>query len=426
MEVNINTLSGLLQEAEIFVTDEELQPLFARAYDKERSRIEIKGFRKGKAPLSMIKKLYGEAIEHDILDDVATDFYQKAMDERNIRPIGQPAMVGMDYKRGNVFRFRIQYEVKPEIVLKQYKGLSVDKPVHRVSEEEINAEILRLRRINGTVLEVSEVTDAEHFVTGDVQELDPAGMPLIGRKTKNVRFYLNDDSLAAEIKQALGNAKSGQTYRIRVESIENDQKRPLDIDITVTKVEKIELPALDEAFVTRITNGKLTSVDEFRQSVRSELEKHWADWSERKLNNEIIAELVRLHEFPVPDALVRTLLDSYIEDIKGRSKNRKLPDDFDEEKFRNDSRSLAIWQAKWLLLKERIADAEKIVVTEEDIAQVAEADAARVGVDKNRLVNYYRESAGTRDHLLTEKIMKFLVAHATVSEKIVEEHDLRP
>jgi trigger factor len=80
LEVNINNLSEVLQEAEILVTNEELQPLFEQAYSKERKRIEVKGFRKGKAPLAMVKKLYGESIEQDTLNDAASDFYRKAMD----------------------------------------------------------------------------------------------------------------------------------------------------------------------------------------------------------------------------------------------------------------------------------------------------------------------------------------------------------
>ncbi len=421
VQVNINTLSEVLHEAEILVTSEELQPLFEQAYHKERTRLEIHGFRKGKAPLAMIKRLYGETIEHDALNDVATDFYRKAMDERNIRPIGQPSMVDLDYKRGADFRFRIQYEVRPEIMLQQYKGISVEKPVHPVAESEIDERILRLRRSNSPLAEVPSVTDEEHVVTGDVQELDPAGMPLIGRKTKGMRFYLADETLAGEIKQSLASARNGETYRVRFEPGENEDRKPLNIDITVTKIEKRELPALDASFISMITNGKTTTLDVFRTNLRADLEKYSAEWSERKLADAITTEIVRIHDFPVPDSLVRTLLDSYVEDVRNGSKDRALSKDFDEEKFRQDSHALAVWQAKWILLKERIAEAEKIVVTDEELERLADTDAPRLGVDRDRLSQYYRQSASARDRLLSEKTMKFLASHAIITEKIVEE-----
>src|SRR5574339_396959 len=103
MEITISPLSDVLHEAEIIVTDAELQPHFEAAYGKEQKRLEIKGFRKGKAPLAIIKQLYGQAIEHQALDAVANDFYRKAMDEKGIRPLGEPSMVDMDYHRGERF-----------------------------------------------------------------------------------------------------------------------------------------------------------------------------------------------------------------------------------------------------------------------------------------------------------------------------------
>jgi len=423
MEVNINTLSEVLQEAEILVTDTELQPHFDRAYDKERARIEVKGFRKGKAPISMIRKLYGETIEHHALDDIANDLYRTVMDERNIRPIGQPSMINMDYKRGTEFRFKIQYEIRPDITLAGYKNVQVEKPVHHVTDDETEAEILRLRRSNSTLTPVDTVTDQEHIVTGDVQELDPVGTPLIGRKASGMKFYLADESITTEIRQALGNATVGNSYRTRFEptGTEETNRGAIDVTIAVTKIEKVELPAFDDTFVSTLTKGKSASVQMFRTNLSKDIERYWQEWSERKLADAISSEIVRTHYFPVPDSLVRTLLDSFVEDIKGRSKDRALPKDFDEEKFRTESHPLAVWQAKWMLIKERIAEAEKIEVADDDLDDLAAKDAGRVGIEKNQLLQYYRQSTSVRDRLLTEKIMKFLVQHARISEKIIEQ-----
>ena len=421
MEVNINNLSEVLQEAEILVTNEELQPLFEQAYDKERKRIEVKGFRKGKAPLAMVKKLYGESIEHDTLNDAASDFYRKAMDERNIRPIGQPSMVNLDYKRGENFRFRIQYEVRPEISLKEYKGIAVEKPVHKVTESEIDQRILNLRRSSSPLVEVESATDQEHIVTGDIQELDQGGVPIIGRRSKGMRFYLADENLTDEIKKALGSARTGETYRVRFEPAAKEDRKALDIDIAVTKVEKRVLPEFDESFVSTMTKGTSASPEEFRANLRVDLEKYWSDWSQRKLADAITSRIVQDHDFPVPDSLVRTLLDSYVEDIRNGSKSRALPKDFDEEKFRQDSQPLAVLQAKWLLLKERIAEAENIAVAESDLDDLAATDAPRLGVDRDRLSQYYRQSASARDRLLSDKVMKLLADHAVITEKIVED-----
>jgi trigger factor len=419
MQVNINTLSEVLHEAEITLTPDELEPHFERAYNKERARIEIKGFRKGKAPLDMIKRMYGEAIEHDVLDRLANDFYTRAMDERKINPIGQPALVDMDYRRGEQFRFRIQYETRPEIRLREYKGISVVRPVHNVTEDDIEHELHRLRRMSSTTSPAQSVMDDECIVTVDVQELDAAGTPIIGRKTRGMTFYLADETLSDRIKASLKNALIGGTYRVHFEP-SPDGKGASSVDLQVTGIEKVNLPPLDQDLVSKLSGGKVASVEAFREQTRTDLERHWKDWSERKLADAIMAELVRLHSITVPESLVSTILDSFLEDLKSRSRNRELPADFDEEKFRSESRELAVWQAKWFLIKEQIAEAERITVEEGDIEEAATTDVERSGLPKAKLVEFYSKSAGARERILSSKIMKFLAAHASITDKIVE------
>jgi trigger factor len=215
-------------------------------------------------------------------------------------------MVNLDYKRGENFRFRIQYEVRPEIKLKEYKGIAVEKAVHKVTESEVDQRILNLRRSSSPLVEVESATDQEHVVTGDVQELDPGGVPIIGRRSKGMRFYLADENLTDEIKKALGSARTGETYRVRFEPAANEDRKALDIDIAVTKAEKRVMPEFDESFISTMTKGTATSPEEFRANLRVDLEKYWDDWSRRKLADAVTSHIVKDHDFPVPDSLVRT------------------------------------------------------------------------------------------------------------------------
>ncbi len=424
MEVNINTISEVLHEAEIRLTNEELQPHFEQAYKEQRATVELRGFRKGKAPMAMIKSLYGEAVEHGALDSVASEFYRKAMVEQNIHPIGQPTMTDMDFKRGEAFRFKIKYEVRPNIKLNKYKGIAVEKPIHTVTEDDVEDEIGHLRKINSSTSNVDSVTDESHIVTADVQELDDAGTPLVGRKTPNAKFDLSDRSLLQEIKDVLRNANVGESYRARFESKRGSHTHNNHIAITVNKIEKVTLPPFDESLVKKITNNKVLTTEEFVRATRSNLEQYWKDQSARKLYDAITAEVVKNHNFTVPETLVNGILDTLIDDIKNKSKDRALPKEFDEQQFRNDSRALAIWQAKWILLKERIAEAENITVTDEEIEKLAETEGTRSGIEKNRLLEYFKNSSAATERLLTEKIMTFLKSNAKITEKAVEERAL--
>jgi len=422
LEVTINTISHVQREAEISLTAEELQPHFERAYRKAAPQIEVRGFRKGKVPLEMIKKLYGEAIENDALDDIANDSFRAVLQEKHIEPIGQPAMVDMDFKRGEHFRFKIQYEVKPTFELKPYNDLAVEKPVHPVTEEELQAELERLRRANATMLSVTLVRDNDnHVITADVQELAEDGMPLIGKKTPDVKFELADQTLVPEIRDALAHAEAGGVYRVRFSTQHGDHTHQHYIALTVKRIEKIELPPFDDDFVKKITGESVTTKEEFLQRLRTDIEAYWRERSERKLEEAIINELVRRHEFTVPESMVNYYLDASVEDIKSTSRDRQLPRNFDEQRFRKETRAYATFQAKWALIRERLLEAEQIDVNDEDLQQLAEKEAALHGIEKDRLLEYYKKTGSAHERVLSSKLLRRLKEYARVTERVVEE-----
>jgi len=421
VQVTITSQSDVKQEVEIQLSPEELQPSFDKAFAKYRAKAELKGFRKGKAPMEIIRKLYGEAIEHESLDDIANDAFHKTMEEREIHPLGTPSMTDMDFKRGEHFRFKIKYEVKPTVALKHYKGIAVERPVHPITDAEVEDELLQLRKVHSTMTPAEIAADDEHIVTADVQELDDAGIPLIGKKSAGVRFYLADTSLVPEIKAVLRNIKVNEEAKARYSTRHDDHDHPVHVAITAKKIEKVELPPYDEALVKKVTGDKVTSPEEFRTSIRTDLERYWGERTEAKVADDIASEIVRQHEFNVPDSLVEGILDSYVEELRGRTRDRQLPKGFDEKKFREERRVYAVWQAKWMLLKERIAEAEKIEVTDADLEQVAQDEAARSGLTKEKLLPHVKTSEAIRDRLLTTKIAAFLKEHARITDKIVTE-----
>lgn len=421
MQVTINTLSDVKQEATIELADGELQPHFEKAYATYRAKVELKGFRKGKAPLPMVKKLYGEAIEHEALDDIANTFYHQAMEERNIHPIGRPSMVDMDFKRGERFQFRIEYEVKPPVELKTYKGIAVERLVHNVSDQEVDEEIDQLRKANSATAPAEAVTDDEHIITADVQELDEAGTPLIGRKSNGVRFYLADHSLATEIHDALQSATVGQPVQVTYESTHGDHNHTTRLSITPKTIEKVTLPAFDEALVKKVTGNGKSSPDAFKTSLRDDLQRYWSERAEAKVADDIASEIVRQHDITVPDSFVEALLDSYVEELRSRTRDRSLPAGFDEKKYRDERRTQAIWQAKWMMIKERIAEVENLTVTDEDIEALAADEAARAGLEKEKLLPHYKRSDAVRDRILSGKLMTFLKEHASISDKELKE-----
>ncbi len=416
MEANVTEVNTVAREVEISVPAEELKPHFERKYKEYRPKVDIKGFRKGKAPLDIVVKLYGEMIEQDSLQEVATEFYKQAIKEKDLQPIGEPTLLTMDYKRGAALTFKIRYDVRPDITLKKYKGLKVTRPVHAVTDTDVEDEILRLRRMNAGLSEAEAVTGEEYVVTVDMQDLDEQGMPVIGKRTEDARFYLADEKLEEPFKEALKNAEKGSEHTVQFEHDHGDHKHSVRSRLSVKKVEKVDLPEFDDAFVAKITDGKTTSTATFTSDLRRDLEAYWKTKSDRAAVNTLTAELLKLHDFEVPESLVRAVTESLLKDVAGQYPNKELPPDFDFDKFWNENKAYAEAQAKWALLREELIKAEKIDVAEEDLVALAEREAPRINIDKDRLLEYYKTSDQVRDRLMGEKLLDALMATAKVQE----------
>ena len=416
MEVTIQDLSEVSREVEIKATPEELQPHFNKAYADYRKKVEIRGFRKGKAPVDIIKKLYGDLIEHEALESIASDFYRQTIKEKNLKPIGEPTLIDLDFKHESGVKFKIHYDVRPEIVLKDYKGIEIEKVVHPVTEEDIEEEVLRLRRSNASFQETDAAVDAEHIVTVDMQDIDESGAPIAGKRSPGVRFYLGDENLELPFKKALSNADKWGVYRVQFEHEHGDHKHNVNSELTVTKIEKIMTPELDQALVEKMTKGKTVSVEQFRADIRKDLEEYWKQQTERQVINSLTEEIIRRHEFQVPESLTRNVLDRLLEEMKNESPGKNLPDDFDVEKFNEQNRPYAVYQSKWALLREELIKSEAIDATDEDLAKLAERDAERMKIPIDRLVNYYKSSDQIKDRIIGDKLLKILTDSAIIKE----------
>jgi trigger factor len=416
VEINIQDLSEVSREIEIKATPEELQHHFNKAYGEYRKKVEIRGFRKGKAPVDIIKKLYGDLIEHEALESIASDFYRQAIGEKNLKPIGEPTLTDLDFKHETGAKFKIRYDVRPAIVLKDYKGIEIEKAVHPVTDKDVEEEILRLCRSNASFQETDAAADAEHIVTVDMQDVDESGAPIPGKRTAGVRFYLADENLEQPFKTVLTNAKKEGVYRVQFEHEHGDHKHGVHADLTVTKVEKIVTPELDQALVEKMTKGKIVSVEQFRSDIRKDLEDYWKQQTERQVINSLTEEIIKRHEFQVPESLIRSVLDRLLEEMKNDYPGKKLPDDFDIEKFNEQNRPYAIYQSKWALLREELIKAEAIDVTDEDLEKLADRDAERMKIPKDRLVDYYKSSDQIKDRIVSDKLLKILTDSAKIKE----------
>lgn len=413
LDLKLNSLDGSKRELEASISYEELTPHFEKAIADYRKKANIPGFRKGKAPLNMIKKLYGEGIEYNAIDDIVLDVFRDFIKDNNLDIIGKGEIKDLDFKPKENLKFKVEFEVMPEVKLEQYKGIELKKTKYVLDDSLVDDEINYHRFRNASFEIDAAASDDNYIVTVDLQNLDEAGNVLIGQSQKDLRIYLGNKSIFPEFKEGLKGIKEEE---VRVINSSNSEGGPKKVQITCKKVEKIMLPEMNEEFFKKVTGREdIHTEEEFRAAIKEELQKIYNRISDTKLHNETISELVKLNQFNVPDRYVDVILDGIVEDYK-KENSKRLPASFDEKDFRKERRVDAIFSAKWFLIREKLIEAENLKVDSGDFTKFAEENSNRYNIPVDILKNAYEENEEVESKLLTNKVLEFVISNAKIEE----------
>ncbi len=417
MEVTIKSNTDCEQEMQITMSQEELAPHFEKAYREAAPALEIKGFRKGKVPMHMIKKMFGASIEYQAVEDISNDMFRKEIEARDINPIGTPTIVKLDFKPGTPLTYAIKYEIRPQFELKDYSGITIEKYIHSANDTELNNEVERLQQINSTLEEAQKIEDEHYVATVDMHDMEAQG-----HSQEGMRIYLKEKSTEQEIKDALKGAAVGDVKEVKFTHQHGDHSHDVHLQLTVKKVEKVVLPVVDDALAQKVSNGKFQTVEELKQNIKKDLEGFWKERSDRRFENDLLSEIVKQYEFTVPESLIQNVTDTFIDDAKNQQPNKQLPKNFNEKQYREQSRETAIWQSKWLLIKEQFITKEKIEIADTEIEKIAEEESVKLNIDKERLVNFYKSSENALERLKYNRLIDILKQNVKITEVVTDDY----
>lgn len=417
MDLNLKDLENCKKELTAVLTYEELKPHFEKALLKQSKKISIPGFRKGKAPIAMIKKLYMDSVEYGALEDIAGEIFIDYIIDNKIDLIDKGAIKDLDYKPKESLKCVVEFEVRPEVIIENYKNLELTKTKNVIDdslvEEEINYHKYRMaaREIDG------QATDEEYMITVDTQGLDENGEIIAGDASKDMQIYLGNKEMFPEFREGLKGIRENEERIIDTKGADDQPKK---IKITCTKVEKLVYPELNEDFFKKVT-GKddIKNEKEFRKFLKEDITKVYEDISAQALKNDLISEVIKQNEITVPDKYVDTVLANLVTDYKKRFPKNHNFKDFNEVDFKNEKRVEAILSTKWFLLREKIAEIEKLEATEEDLRELAEKNAAQYNIPSDKLLEMYKKNEDVQSHIISEKVFDVIMSSAKITEKEV-------
>ncbi|MDP4199168.1 MAG: trigger factor [Bacteroidota bacterium] len=425
MTTTIHERSAIQRELEITVDEAELQTAFDEAYKTMRSRVALPGFRPGKAPISMVKKLHGDAIEGDALERLAQEKFREAVEELKIEPIGAPVMTDLHRHAGEGAHFHIMYEIAPTIELQDMSGIEIETREYPVGDEDVTRAIDRLRFRRAERIPVAKIETEQTIAKLSFMMVNAAeGQP---RSASEDEIYLAEHDILPELKQALIGKEVGETLTIDLPTQHRDHSGPHDhtpepAEITILGAERVELPELTEDLIKDLSGGKAATELELRQDVRKELTEARDRAAKEDVEERIVAKMLELHQFEVPLTIVRAILDQMLEERQQMNVQRNFPPNYgiDEEEFRERNRPIAEARGKWVLLRDKLVESEAIEATDEDFEKLAEEEAAKYGLPKENLLKYYHKQDSIKNRIVSDKLGNRLREMVKLVEKPVE------
>ena len=370
METTLTEVSPVEYEMEVTASADELKDRVKAAVRKQRSQMDIKGFRKGKVPAQLVKKMSGPALSMRIAEQVTQEAFEEALNERDdLEMMGRPQISEIDYEVDSDLRTVLRFGIRPDVELADLSDEEVRMLVHDVSDEDVEEEIQNMREQEADLIPVDEPAGEEDYVSVDLQRIDTStDTPIIGEGDEDVNFFLDDERLHEKLREAIVGAEAGDTVRATVPPPpHSEEEEARTFDITVNDVKRRDLPPFDAELVRRVTDGNMDDPKAFRNEMRSRIEQSYERQSREMVQGEIVDRMLELHTIPVPPSVVESFLDSFEEELAEEEYDGELPDDFDHTHFREQNRGDAERQARWMIIRDKVIDDADLEVTDDDL-----------------------------------------------------------
>lgn len=426
MKSNLEKVSNLSRKLKVEIPAATVQSAFQKVFNGIQRDVTIKGFRKGKAPISTIKSLYGDRVKQDVVQDLIQKHYPIALDEHKIEPISYPEFEFADPTEDKDFSFAANFDVRPEINLKKYEGLEVEKEKFEFDSNKVN-EVLENIRASRASLET--VTDARAAKIGDVAVIDFEGMmggaPLENGSGTNHNLDLGAKQFIEGFEDGIIGMKAGETKTLSLKFPDPYHSaelagKPVEFKVTLKELKAKVLPELNDEFIK--TLGGPADLDALKKTIEEDLQANDKKRIEDAFKNRMLKVLVKENPVEVPPSLLKEQKNSLVEDFKKRMSDQGMgPEDFASyvDKWDSDFEKTASEMIQSSFLVDAIAKKHDLFCKKEDLDAKFAEYAAQTGIDEARIKEFYGrpEQASRMTYMITEeKVIDFLNKSVKVKE----------
>lgn len=429
MSLQVEKLEKNMAKLTIEAGADELEKAIEKAYQKQKNKISIPGFRKGKVPRQMVEKMYGkEVFYEDAANELIPDAYDKALDECEEDIVSSPKIEVVQIEAGKPFIFAATVALKPDVKLGKYKGVKVDKIDTTVTDEEIDEEINKERENNARNITVEDrpvkdgdmtILDFEGFVDGEAFE---------GGKGEDYPLTIGSGAFIPGFEEQLVGAEIGKEVEVKVTfpedyQAENLQGKEAVFKCTIKEIKEKELPALDDEFASEVS--EFETMAEYRENVKKNLTEKKEKDAKNAKEEAAIQAVVEASEMEIPDPMLESqqkqMVDEFAQRITMQGLSMEQYFQFtgtNYQKMVEQVKPQALERIKSRLVLEAVVKAENIEVTQEEYEKELEtmAEVYQMEIAKVKDLMGEREKKNIMQDLAVRKAVEFITDNAKESK----------
>jgi trigger factor len=426
MKISVEEISEIARKVHVELPEDTVNSHLKKAYQQLNRTAKVRGFRPGKVPLAILKRQYADQVHHEVGLELVNETLMEAMEQTDIEAVGQSDLDREPLQEGEPFRYSFIVEVRPEVVVNDYKKIPAQRKKLVVNEEDVEAE-LELRRQTNSYLKSLE--EARPIQQGDHAVLDfkafAEGKPVPDGEAKGFHLEVGGNRFNPDFESKLIGASKGEQREIEVTfppdyGNKNLAGKNVSFQVEIKDIKEQGLPELDDEFAKNL--GDFDNLEDLRLAVRQELESKKEEQVDAEVWTQVLDELISRNPFDVPQSMVEQELQRMVDTIRYRLSAQNLTLEqagMDEKTFKEHNREAAERRVRATILLERIAQQESLEVSDEEVDQGLHRSAKDMNQSYEQVRDFYKNNnlmEPYKRQLMEEKVINFLRENADVTE----------
>jgi len=426
MKVSVEQISEITSRVNVELPEEVVSRQLKKAYNRLNRSAKVKGFRPGKVPLTILKRHYGDQVNHEVGLELVNDTLMEALEQTGMEVVSQSDLDREVLQEGEPFRYSFVVEVKPQVHAQDYKNIPAKRPPLEVSDEEVAAELALRRQTNFHLRSLEEprpIQQGDHAVLDFKTFAD--GKPVPDGEARGFHLEVGSNRFNPEFENELLGASKGEEREIQVAfpldyGNKNLAGKKATFQVAVKDIKEKVLPELNDEFAKNL--GEFESLEDLRSAIRQELESSKRKRIDDEVWVQICDELLNRNPFEVPKSMVEQELQRMLDTIRFRLSSQNLTLEqagMDEDTFKERNRQMAEKRVRTSILLERISHQEGFEVSDEELDQGLHSTAEKMNQPYDKVRDFYVRSNmmdSYRHQLLEDKVINFLQDQADITE----------